>query len=72
MVERSIIRGYRALEVKTGRSRVQIWRDMRADRFPAAIKLGENSVAWFSDEVEAWLASRPRVSYAPAHAPEAA
>ena len=66
MESRSIIRGYRALEVKAGKSRVQIWRDIRAGKFPAPVKVGENSVAWYVDEVNAWLEARPRVNYAPA------
>jgi hypothetical protein len=28
--------------------------------FPAPYELGENSIAWDRDEVERWLASRPR------------
>lgn len=68
MPERRIIRGYRALGYVTGRSRVQLWRDIRKGKFPAPILLGENSVAWFADEVEQWLATRPRAAYAPASA----
>jgi predicted DNA-binding transcriptional regulator AlpA len=66
MSDRSIIRGYRALESKVGRSRVQLWRDIRQGKFPPPIMLGENSVGWYLDEVEQWLAARPRASYAPA------
>lgn len=29
-------------------------------RFPLPFQIGENSVAWRSDEVEAWMAERPR------------
>lgn len=47
------------------RSRVQIWRDIKAGRFPAPVQPGANSVAWYQDEVDAHLASLPRVSYAP-------
>jgi prophage regulatory protein len=53
-----------------GKSRVQIWRDVRAGRFPAPISLGPNSAGFYQDEILAWLESRPRVSYAPE--PEAA
>ncbi len=58
-----------------GKSRVQIWRDIRAGRFPAPISLGPNSTGFFEDEILAWLASRPRRTYsaeAEAPAPEAA
>lgn len=34
--------------------------------FPKALQLGERSVAWRSDEVEAWVESRPRVDAASA------
>lgn len=29
--------------------------------FPVAVKLGPRAVGWFEDEVNVWLASRPRV-----------
>jgi prophage regulatory protein len=46
---------------KVGLSRVTAWRLERAGKFPKRVKLGENSVGWRLDEVEAWLESRPRV-----------
>ena len=49
----------------TGRSRTQVWRDIRAGKFPAPIKLGENAVGWYEDEIVAWQEARPRVEYAP-------
>lgn len=60
---RNVIPGYRAVEVKTGKSRQQIWRDIRAGNFPAPIELGPNSVGWYEDEIDEWLASRPRRTY---------
>ena len=63
MADRRILRGYRAVEVRTGKSRVQIWRDVRARRFPAPLELGPNSVGWYEDEIDDWLASRPRRHY---------
>ncbi len=65
MADRKILRGYKAVEDRTGKSRVQIWRDVRARRFPAPLELGPNSVGWYEDEIEAWLASRPRRHYQP-------
>ena len=66
---RNLVRGYNGASRKCGKGRVQIWRDVRANRFPAPIELGPNSVAWFEDELDAWLASRPRRTYsAPATA----
>lgn len=70
MEDRRIIRGYKALTNKIGGSRVKVWRDVRDGLFPAPIILGPNSVGWYENEVNEWLASRPRVTYAPT--PEAA
>lgn len=53
------------------RRRSQIWRDIKAGRFPAPVQTGPNSVVWYQDEVDARLASLPRVPYAPSQ-PEAA
>ncbi|MGO8867320.1 MAG: helix-turn-helix transcriptional regulator [Alphaproteobacteria bacterium] len=63
MSERKLITGYKALEELTGRSRVQLWRDIRAGKFPAPIELGANSVAWYADEVDAYLNNLPRRTY---------
>ncbi len=60
-----IIRGYKALTDKIGGSRVKAWRDVRAGLLPPPIVLGPNSVGWFEDEIDQWLAERPRVNYAP-------
>ena len=58
-----LIRGWRGVCAETGKSRVQLWRDVRAGRFPAPIEIGPNSVAWFRTEVEGWKATRPRRIY---------
>jgi prophage regulatory protein len=58
-----LIRGWRGVCHKTGKSRVQLWRDIRDGRFPAPIEIGPNSVAWHEAEVTAWLANRPRRTY---------
>ena len=50
---------------RTGLSRTTIWRKVRRGLFPAPVQLGENSVGWSEDEITAWVASRPRVAYAP-------
>jgi predicted DNA-binding transcriptional regulator AlpA len=63
-----LIRGWAGVCAEVGKSRVQLWRDIRAGRFPAPIEIGENSVAWFRAEVEAWKASRPRRTYRSAKA----
>jgi|BarGraIncu00222A_1022003.scaffolds.fasta_scaffold43945_3 predicted DNA-binding transcriptional regulator AlpA len=41
-------------------NRMQLARAIERYEFPKPIALGENTLAWDLDEVEAWLASRPR------------
>ncbi len=45
------------------KSRVQIWRDVRAGRFPAPVELGPNSIGWYEDEVIEASEARPRRTY---------
>jgi prophage regulatory protein len=59
------------VEDRTGRSRVQRWRDVKSGTFPAPVQLGPNAIGWYEDEIEAWLAARPRRTYG-APAPAAA
>ena len=33
-----------------------------AGQFPSRVRLGARRVAWFEDEIEEWIASRPRAS----------
>lgn len=40
---------------KVGLSDATIWREERAGRFPRRIRLGGQSVGWFSDEVDQWF-----------------
>jgi predicted DNA-binding transcriptional regulator AlpA len=62
-----LIRGWAGVCADVGRSRVQIWRDVRAGLFPAPIETGPNSIAWFRSEVEEWKRSRPRRTYGGRH-----
>ncbi len=59
---RRIIRD-KEVSKRTGKSRVQRWRDVRAGKFPAPIQLGPNSIGWYEHEVERWLETRPRRTY---------
>ena len=43
---------------KIGLSDATIWRMERTGRFPQRIQLGGNSVGWFDDEIETWLARK--------------
>lgn len=49
---------YPAVVEMVGLSRPQVWRLVRAGRFPAPIQLGPNSVGFLVTEVDAWLAER--------------
>ena len=51
-------------------SRTTLWRRVRAGEFPAPVKTGSNSNAFYDDEVDEAQANLPRVNYAPA--PESA
>lgn len=43
---------------RTGLSRTEIYRRMDDGTFPKAIPLGKRSVAWRSDEIDAWIEER--------------
>jgi prophage regulatory protein len=47
---------------KTQLSRSTIYRLASQGKFPTPIRLAENSVGWYADEIEEFLASRPRAS----------
>ena len=34
----------------------------KAGQFPSRVQVGASRVAWFADEVEAWIAERPRAA----------
>ena len=63
MSHRKIIPGYTRVGERVGKTRITIWRDVKAGTFPAPIELGPNSVGWYEDEIDDWLASRPRRTY---------
>lgn len=62
--ERRILRWPEVYE-RVKKSRAQVWRDIKAGKFPAPVSLGTNSIGWFSDEIEGHLATLARVNYAP-------
>lgn len=47
-------------------TRLFAWRGAKNGTFPAPVKLSEARIAWRRDEVEKWLADRPRAMYAAA------
>ena len=50
---------------KTNLSRSTIYRLEAQGKFPARVRLGENSTGWHEHEIDEWLANRPRVDGKP-------
>ena len=48
------------VEAKIGHGRSWIYAAMQTGDFPRAVSIGPRSVAWHEDEINAWIASRPR------------
>jgi prophage regulatory protein len=59
-MSRKILR-FPAVMEKTGLSRPTINRQEAVGLFPSRILLGENSIGWFEDEVDAHLEARRKV-----------
>ena len=45
-------------------TRLWIYRNVRTGNFPAPVRLSTRRIAWRRSEVETWMDSRPKVSYA--------
>ena len=43
----------------TAKGRSATYEEIKRGEFPAPKRIGKRSVAWLSDEVEAWIAARP-------------
>ena len=50
----------KAVMERTGLCRSNVYRLEAAGAFPPRVKLSQRASAWRSDEIEAWIASRPR------------
>ena len=50
------------VEALTALSRSSLYKMMRADSFPASLRVGPRAVRWRADEVRAWLAQCPRAT----------
>lgn len=50
-----------AVKGKTTLSKSTIHRLEAEGKFPKRVRLGENSTGWYEDEIDEWLANRPRV-----------
>lgn len=60
-MEDRIIRPTEAARM-TGRSKVSLWRDERAGKFPRRVRIGANAVGWRLSEIQAWIAGREIVT----------
>ena len=47
---------------RLGLSGATIFRNVKAGRFPAPIKISQRAIGWRIDEVEAWIAARVATS----------
>jgi prophage regulatory protein len=47
-----------AVKAKTGLSRSEIYRRIRANTFPSGLKIGPQTTVWNSLEINAWIADR--------------
>lgn len=52
--------GLKELQTRIPKSRTWFWRMERAGMFPRRRRIGANSVAWVSEEVDDWIESRPQ------------
>ena len=50
------------VESRVGLGRSTIYRAMRAGQFPEPIRVGPRAVRWPENEIEAWIAERPRAT----------
>lgn len=54
------------VERLTGLKKTRIDDLERADQFPRRVRISKRATGWRSDEVENWIAERPRAEDAPA------
>jgi prophage regulatory protein len=47
----------------TGMPRKMRWLLMQVGEFPLPVAIGRRSIGWFEDEIDDWIARRPRCSY---------
>ncbi len=66
---RRLLRPKEVME-RMGWSRTTLWRRVRDGKFPAPVKTGANSTAFYDDEVDFAQAKFPRVTWALKTTPE--
>ncbi|MCI5149151.1 MAG: AlpA family phage regulatory protein [Candidatus Electrothrix sp. MAN1_4] len=49
------------VEAATGLKKSAIYARIKTGKFPAAVRLGSRSVAWRSDDIQAWIDALPKV-----------
>jgi prophage regulatory protein len=54
------------VEAITGLKKSRIDELERAGKFPARVRISDRAVGWRSDELDAWIAARPRGADVPA------
>ena len=60
-MQRTLLRIHQ-VEIAIGLKKSKIYQMVKDREFPAPVQLGAKSVAWRSDDVAAWIESRPKVS----------
>lgn len=50
------------VQKRTGLGRTRLDELERKGLFPARVRISDRATGWLSDEVDAWIASRPRAS----------
>jgi len=50
----------RDVDRRCGTTPAQRWREERAGRFPQRIQITPSRIGYFEDEIDAWVANRPR------------
>ena len=61
---RRVLLSIRQVIERTGLSGTTIWRMENRGEFPARVQISENRVGWYSDEIDEFIESRPRIGSA--------
>ena len=51
---------FKRVSERTGLSRATVYRRIRAGTFPVPLDLDNGQLGWLEEEVDAWIAARPR------------
>ena len=53
---------WKDVQLVIGLSRVTVWREEQAGRFPARVQLTANRIGWIGSEIKHHIETRPRVN----------